>query len=285
MSRTVPAGLATRLATGSSSVFFVVDITRTDGVEHKLSEADVTWNDYEPTAGLQIGTIPYGIDGYSSGVDLVLPVSDTIDAVITPADVRAGAFDAATIVITEADMTLPEAGGVEIFWGKIGNQERTTEGKLKLSAKGILSQSHQIVVERYTPMCAWFFCDTRCGLDPEDFTHTGTISAIPDRYTLTITWDGSAPADDVLKDGVMTVTSGTRINWRVEGRGNTGTTFLTFLAHPSGLEVGDEVSVLQGCQKRKVDCQAYNNILRFGGQPHAGSSEEAQAIVYREWST
>jgi hypothetical protein len=131
MSRTVPGPLATRLAAGSSSVFFVVDITRTDGVEHKLSEADVTWNDYEPTAGLQIGTIPYGIDGYSSGVDLVLPVSDSDDAVITPADVRAGAFDAATIVITEADMTLPAAGGVQIFWGKIGNQERTTEGKLK----------------------------------------------------------------------------------------------------------------------------------------------------------
>ncbi len=282
--RTVPAAIATRLAAGSSTICFVADITRKDGVTVSLSESDATWNAYAPTAGLQIGTIPYGLDGYSSGVDFVLPVGDGDDAVIRPDDVRAGAYDGAVCTITEIDMTLPAAGGVQIFWGHIGNQERTTEGKLKLSAKGILSQSHQILVERYHPMCIWFFCGFGCELDPALYTHLGTIAAIPDRYTLTVTWAGGTPADDVLKDGVTTVTSGIRVNWRVENRANTGTTLLTFLAHPSGLAVGDTISVLQGCQKRFVDCQAYGNHLRFGGQPHAGSSEEAQAIVYREWS-
>jgi hypothetical protein len=55
------------------------------------------------------------------------------------------------------------------------------------------------------------------------------------------------------------------------------------IAVPAALENGDVLSVLQGCQKRFIDCKAYGNQLRFGGQPAAGTPEESLNITYSEW--
>jgi uncharacterized phage protein (TIGR02218 family) len=285
MARTVPGTLATHLAKGSHNTCFLITVERKDGTIERYTEADtdltVSANLYTRLDGLMLGSIPYGLDGFSSGVDMEFGATD--DTLITVEDIRDGVYDAAELTITEVDQTLPLVGGVQIFWGRIGNITRTIEGRVKMAAKGILAQSHQIVVERYSPMCIWFFCDDRCGLDPDDFTHAGTITALPDAYTLTVSGAISALADDILKDGVLEVTSGDRETTKIEIRGNSGGTVETFLAHPRGLQVGDTVEALQGCQKRFVDCQAYGNHLRFGGQPRAGSPEEATQITYIEW--
>jgi hypothetical protein len=56
-------------------------------------------------------------------------------------------------------------------------------------------------------------------------------------------------------DGVATTPDGRNI----AVRGNTGATLLMHIAVPAALENGDVLSVLQGCQKRFIDCKAYGN--------------------------
>jgi hypothetical protein len=131
------------------------------------------------------GTVAYGLDGQPSGIDLQAGVTD--DTLITRSDVRDGLFDGGELDVWEYDQASPSDGRVHQFWGRVDDVQRRREGAVKISAKGILAQSHQILVERYSPMCAWSFCDSRCGLNPDDFTYAATITAISaDRYTLTI---------------------------------------------------------------------------------------------------
>jgi uncharacterized phage protein (TIGR02218 family) len=262
-----------------------VEITRRDGTVLRFVESEtdlsVGGNTYSALAGLTIGSITYGLDSVSSGVDIAF--GSTEDSPISQDDIRDGAYDAAEVEIREVDREFPAYGNVQIFWGRVQQVQRKLEGGSLLEARGILSQSYQIIVERYSPMCIWYFCDDRCQFPEASVTFTGTITAIPDGYTLTVSGAAAGRPDDVFKDGVLSVTSGLREGLRVEMRGNTGGTIRTFLSHPRGLQIGDTISALQGCQKRFVDCQAYGNTLRFGGQHKAGSPAEANSISYIEW--
>jgi uncharacterized phage protein (TIGR02218 family) len=170
--RPVPSSLATRLATGSSKLAWCVRLTTKTGALFYFTEGDAAATfdgvDYEPYAGLLAGTVSYAIDGSAAGIDLQLGVTD--DTPITKTDIRDGVFDAAEMDVWEYDLDHPAYGRVQLFWGRVGDIERRMEGAVKLKAKGILDQSHQILVERYSPMCIWFFCDWRCGLNAEDFT-------------------------------------------------------------------------------------------------------------------
>jgi uncharacterized phage protein (TIGR02218 family) len=290
--RSVPSSLATRLATGSSKLAWCVRLTTKTGALFYFTEGDVTATfegvDYEPYAGLLAGTVSYAIDGSAAGIDLQFGV--TADTPITKTDIRDGVFDAAEMDIWEYDLDHPEHGRVQLFWGRVGNIERKLEGSVKLSAKGILDQSHQILVERYTPMCIWSFCDDRCGVDPASVTYAATITAISDdRYTLEISGPAAGRPDNVFLDGVATITGGDRDGVNLAIRGNSGTTLLTHLAVPAALEVGTGLSVMQGCRKifnptdGGTGCSFYDNTLRFGGQPAAGTPEEALNITYQEW--
>jgi uncharacterized phage protein (TIGR02218 family) len=284
--RPVPSPLATHLATGSSKLAWCVRLTTKTGAVFHFTEGDVAATfdgaDYEPYPGLLAGTVSYAIDGSAAGIDLQLGVTN--DTPVTKNDIRDGVFDAAEMDVWEYDLDHPAYGRVQLFWGRVGDIQRRLEGGVKLSAKGILDQSHQILVERYTPMCIWFFCDWRCGLNAVDFTWPAIITAISDdRYTLEISGLAAGRPDNVFMDGVATITGGDRDGVNLAIRGNSGTTLLTHLAVPAALEVGTGLSILQGCQKRFVDCKAYGNQLRFGGQPAAGTPEEALNITYNEW--
>lgn len=290
--RTVGAPLAARLATGSSKLAFLVQITTKTGAVYRFTEGDVaatfSGSTFEPFPGLLAGPIPYALDGSASSVDLQFGVTDTTP--ITRADIRDGLLDAATVRIWEYDLDHSEHGRVEIFWGRAGDITRRFEGGVKANSKGILAQSHEIFIQHYVPVCIWYFCDSRCGLNPELFTYGATITAISaDRYTLTISGDAAARPDNVFLDGVATVGSGDRAGWNMAIRGNTGSTLRLHLEAPAAVQVGDVLGILQGCRKvwdatdGGTSCTFYTNRLRFGGQPRGGSPQEAQAITYKEW--
>lgn len=290
--RSVPSAFQTRLNTGSSKASWCFRITTKTGVVFRFTEGDIAavfeGETFEPLPGLLGGTISYGLDGNAASIDLQFGA--TADTPIVTADIGDGLLDAAEVDAWEYDLDLPEHGRVRFFWGRVGDVSRRKEGGIKLPVNGVLNQSHQVFMERYVPVCVWFFCDEHCGLDPADFTHSATITGISDdRYTLVVSWSGGAPDDDVCLDGVATITSGERVGVNLAIRGNSGTSLLTHLAAPAALQVGDTLDVLQGCRKiydatdGGTSCTFYGNRLRFGGQPRAGSPEEAQNITYSEW--
>jgi uncharacterized phage protein (TIGR02218 family) len=292
--RPVPAPLAARLATGSSKLALAIEITTKTGAVYRFTEGDVAavfgGHTFDPLPGLLCGTITYALDGSASSVDFQFGA--TADTPIAVGDIRDGFFDAAGASVWEYDLDYPEHGRVQALWVRVGDIVRRFEGGVKLNAKGILSQSHEIFVQHYTPVCIWSFCDDRCGLSPTTYTYGATITAISaDRYTLTISGDAAARPDNVFLDGVATIGSGDRVGWNMAVRGNTGSTLLLHLAAPAALHVGDALGILQGCRKiwdatdGGTSCTFYNNRARFGGQPRAGSPEEAQNISYKSWSS
>jgi uncharacterized phage protein (TIGR02218 family) len=291
--RTVPAGLATRLERGSSNLCFILTIEKADGTTLYLTEADtdltVDSQVYTSVRGLLVGSIPYGVDGYSSGVDIEIGI-DT-DTVITPDDIADGVFEKSVVTLKEVDFTIPNVGGVQVFWGLVTNITRTVEGIARITANGILAQSHQILVHRYNPNCIYHFCDPDCGLAENDFKYFGAITSRIDDYTIGIEGAVSALpeaaglADNFFIDGVLEFYDGVREGLRIEIRSSSSTEIKLFLALPDDVPVGTHFHAIRGCRKRFEDCQDYDNHLRFGGQPRAGSPEEAANVNFIDWES
>jgi uncharacterized phage protein (TIGR02218 family) len=260
--RDVPTSLATRLATGSSKDCWLYRITTKTGTIFRQTEGDVAVTafdgTYAPYPGFLGGTIQYGLNGQAS-------------------------------CVWDYDQDAPTDGRVLIFSGRVGDVSRRKEGGAKIQAKGVLDQTYELILIHYIPTCAWFFCDSRCGVSEAANTYTATIIGIAaDRYSFTVSGAAASRPVNVFMDGVATLTSGSRINWNMAIRGNDGPTFLTHLTVPAAVVVGDTLSILQGCLKlwdysAGTSCTYYNNRLRFGGFPRAGSPEEAQNITYSEW--
>lgn len=288
MARTVPSGLATRIAGGSTELCMAVQITRKNGAVERYCESEtaktVNGVEYAPHESMIVGSITYGLDGFSSSLDVQFGSSDATAP--SADDIRDGAYDAAAVLVTEFNRAHPEDDGVEVFWGTVFDATRSREGETKLELKGILSQGAEIVVQRYSPMCIWDFCSPDCGLNPADYTYTATVTGLPDDYTIGISGAASGQADDFFIDGVYWITSGLRTDiGGIEIRGSDAGSIKPFLANPRGLLPGDTLNVMRGCRKRRVDCKAYGNYPRFGGQPDAGTMAEAAAVTFKDWGS
>ena len=162
--RTIPSALQTHINAGAHALVRLVKFTLANGDVIRFSESDITieadGDEYPPGEGLIVGSIPFGLDGFNSSLDIAVAASS--GSLIDTNDLRNGLWDDVDVDIYVIDALNPEHGVFQLFHGNMSTIEIEREGAAKITFAGLLSRSSAISLEYYSPMCRAFLGDKRC---------------------------------------------------------------------------------------------------------------------------
>jgi uncharacterized phage protein (TIGR02218 family) len=146
---------------------------------------------------------------------------------------------------------------VVLFTGTVAAARFTDQCELTCNSDQYLLQ-RRIPLQLYQSPCSHVFGDAGCGIHLADHTYAGTIATIDATGTvLTVTGFGSLP--DSLTGGYLR--HGNDVRMIVQ---NSGTT-VTLLSAIAGMQAGDAVLGIAGCQLTFAACTAYKNTFNFLG--------------------
>lgn len=225
-----------------------------------LADAAITGSDVRSTSDLSVDNME--VEG---AVD---PGGITIID-LSPADIEAGLFDDAGVVLFAVDWSDPEAWQIVLVTGTLGEIRRTAEGAYTAELRGLLQKYAQQILRTYGASCDAELGDARCTKDISSFLRTGTVTAVINRRRFTVTLSGS---QDILlyAGGEVTWTAGENLGFKMEvKRPNVGDVegeFELFLPMPRPVEIGDTLNLSPGCDKSPGMCKvAYDNLINFKG--------------------
>jgi uncharacterized phage protein (TIGR02218 family) len=190
---------------------------------------------------------------------------------LTAADIEAGLFDDAAVVLFMVDWQAPSDGQVVLRTGNLGNIERTSEGMYRAELRGLTQRLRQVVVRTYSASCDAELGDSRCGVSLAALTASGTVTAVTSRrrFNATLTGGGTPTAGDFV-GGLLTFTSGANDGFSMEVKRDAVDDVLgrleLFELMPAEVEIGDTFTVTPGCDKTLATCRdRFSNILNFRG--------------------
>ena len=146
---------------------------------------------------------------------------------------------------------------VTLFVGTLSSARYTDQCEITCNSAQYLLQ-RKIPLQTYQAPCCHIFGDIGCGISLGDHTYSGTISAIDSTGTI-LTVPEFASLPDPLLAGF--VRRGNDVRMIVAQVGDV----VTILSPIGGLEVGDALLGIAGCQLTFEACTAYKNIANFLG--------------------
>lgn len=220
-----------------------------------LSTAGYEFTGYAATAGFSPASIDIeGIAGASG---------------ITRAAVGSGLFDGARCYVFATSWAAPVEDEEPVVAGIFGSAT-LLDHRFQIGGVSLVDVLNQSVGQTYGAQCPKVFGGTEyagCGVSLAANTVTGTLSSV---YSASVFTDSARwePAD-FFGAGTIQFTSGPNaglkaleIKWFGAG---VITTFEPFYYLPV---VGNSYRMVRGCRKRFFDCQAYSNVVNFGGFPY-----------------
>jgi len=284
MSKTIGNDLKNHLAEDLTTVATCWRIARVDGVEFFFTDHDVdlTIDDdvYEASSGMMPSALS---QNKTLAVDNMEVVAFLESLKIDEADLVAGLFDYAQVdifVVNYADLTMGVLYLV-MTWklGAVEIRDNTFRGEIR----GITQQLSQNIVDIYSPDCRADLGDSSCGVDlvdsAETFWTTGAVTVATDRRNFT-------DAGQIQASGVGDIYQFGKLVWMEPSSGDSFTgnnalfemeikkfdpdtgEFELFESMPYAIEVGDEYTITQGCDKSKATCRdRFNNVVNFRGEP------------------
>lgn len=264
--------LAEHLATGTTTIARAWALTRSDGLRLGFTDhdRDLEFDGmvFRASAGLSARALEQ-VTGLA--VDNSEAVGALVDAGLSEADIMAGRYDGAVLVIWQLNWAAPDQRQV-IFRGSLG--EITREGGAFRAELRGLSEALNIASGRvYHADCAASLGDAACGfdLDAPGFHATAPLLGA-DGATLRF-----APLDGLAEgwfaQGTLTAQTGQAAGLvgqvrfdRLEDQARVITLWSELRAP---LAQGDQVILRAGCDKRAETCRLkFNNFLNFRGFPH-----------------
>ena len=266
---TASAALKAHFAGDYLTVATLWKVTRTDGALFYFTDHDQNILYQGATYLAATGYVPSAVQT-SAGLQVDnLEVTSVLDsAFITDADLAAGLWDYAEVIIMVvnwADLTM---GDMIIRRGKLGE---VTTGKLSFVAelRGMMQHLQQEIGLLIMPTCNADLGDARCQVTLASFTSTGTLTAVTDNAHFT---DSSlAGATGLFDYGKLTWTGGLNDGLAMEVKGFTsGGAIVLQQPMPYAVAIGDTFSISQGCDKSTGagGCTKFSNIINFRGYPH-----------------
>ncbi|WP_133249168.1 DUF2163 domain-containing protein [Abyssibacter profundi] len=199
-------------------------------------------------------------------------VAGSLGVDLAVADIEAGLYDNAEIVLFLVNWQAPDDGQIILRRGNIGNIRRTSEGQYSAELRGLTQRLTQTIVRTYGTSCDADLGDTRCGVDLEALTITGTVTAVTSRRRFDATLDAGspAPAAGYYNGGLLTFTSGDNAGYGKELRRDAAEgapgELETYEPLPATIEVGDTFTLRPGCDKSAATCRAkFANLVNFRG--------------------
>ncbi len=219
-----------------------------------LSTAGYEFTGYAATAGFSPASIDIeGIAGASG---------------VTRAAVGSGLFDGARCYVFATSWASPVEDEEPITAGIFG-KSTLLDDRFQIGGVSLVDVLNQSVGKTYGAQCPKVFGGTEyagCGVSLAANTVTGTLSSVTSSSVFTSA-ARTEPAD-FFGAGTIQFTSGPNAGLKAleikSFAAGVITTFEPFYYLPV---VGDAYTMVRGCRKRLSDCQAYSNVVNFGGFP------------------
>jgi uncharacterized phage protein (TIGR02218 family) len=262
--KTASAGLIAHLAQEVTTLAWLWKVTRRD-----LAVYGFTTHDRD----LVIGGVTYSAESgfLASAAQSKLGASvDNLDIqgaissdVITAADILAGLWDGARVVVSVCNWADLSQGTMIVQTGTLGNIQAAGTG-FTCEIRS-LSQALQNTIGRViTRRCDANLGDTRCGVNLATYTVTGTATAnSTDGMTFTASDLPATPG------GLLTWTSGNNSGRAMEIKQATAGSITLALPMPYAIAASDAYTASSGCDKNLSTCRdTYSNAINFRGCPH-----------------
>lgn len=195
-------------------------------------------------------------------------------------EILSGLFDHAAVTIFMVNYTAPTDGVLLLKTGWLG--EVTINGGLFVAEiRGLTAALQQNIGEVYSRTCRAMLGDARCGVNLTPYTFTGTVTSTSAAYAFSDT--ARTQASGYFSYGLVRFTSGANAGLSMEVREYTVGNFLLFLPMPNAIAIGDQYTVVAGCDKALDTCVGrFNNALNFRGEPHVpGTDRMMQTALTR----
>ncbi len=270
--RTLPAGLAARLAEGATTLCRCWKITPRSGGGRAFTDHDRTvsfgGDDYLPAGGFETSADTANATLAAGGAEVEGALStEGIDA----ADLAAGRWDGASVEVWLVDWSEPDLR-VRLRTGTVGEVTRA-DGAFRAELRGPAQTLEEERGRRFARDCDADLGDQRCGIDLDDGDYRGVATvAAADGRTLVVSGLGDFD-DGWFAGGRARLTSGAADGFASEIRRHAvdgpGVTIELWRPPPAAIGAGDTVVVTAGCDKRFATCVAkFDNAANFRGFPH-----------------
>lgn len=276
MSRTVPASVATHIATNSTSLALCMKLVRRDTVESYHTAHDVSivhdGNTYLATKSLTYANIKASSDIRTDDSELqgILSVSG-----IEQDDIRAGLYDQCEVYLFYINYKDPTAGIIKVGRGILGNF-RVEDGIFTAEVRSIHQILKRATLQRFGVLCPVDLGGTKCGVDLSSYTFAGQVDVVSnDRVRITIT-EQSGPtitefdSNQYFNGGKIVWTSGANNGYTCEVRRHIGSsrTIEFLVPTPYTITAGEQFNIIRGCDKTFATCtNTFSNYKNFRGFP------------------
>lgn len=269
--RSIPIALVDSLATGRTSLCFLVKIKRKDGqiLAFTTLDAAITYTDgpdgpitYLPNNGVKPSEQVWSA---SLSVDTAEIVGAIRDTGVTEQEIRAGLFDFARFWIYRVNY-LDLTEGHYLWASGTTGETKFSENAWQLELRSKQQQLKQPIAETYTLTCPVPYGSPACGKEFEwfDITVDEVDPLEPDRI-FSVLGDSDYPADERFRYGVMRFLTGDNAGIELEVEHHDGSDFALLLPLPYPAQPGDEAQVRIDCLKEARD-EVYGckSPLRWG---------------------
>ncbi len=188
----------------------------------------------------------------------------TSDA-ISEADLGAGRWDGASVVLFMIDWEAPEGEQLPLARGELGDISLTGQG-FTAELKGLTAALDRPVVEQTSPGCRAELGDRRCRVDMAGRVRITRVAAVTEDDVL-----------DVHEAGPNGAYAYGRLRWITGENSGLDSPVLTSVGArltlreppPNAARIGDLVEISEGCDKAFETCAGrFANALNFRGEPH-----------------
>lgn len=219
-----------------------------------------------------LSTAGYEFTGYAATAGFS-PASIDVEGIagaagVTRAAVGSGLFDGARCFVFATSWAAPVEDQEPVVAGIFGSAT-LRDHRFQIGGVSLVDVLNQSVGKSYGAQCPKAFGGTEyagCGVSLAANTVTGTLSSVTSSSVFTSA-ARTEPAD-FFGAGTIQFTSGPNAGLKAleikSFAAGVITTFEPFYYLPV---VGDAYTMVRGCRKRLSDCQAYSNVVNFGGFP------------------
>jgi uncharacterized phage protein (TIGR02218 family) len=269
----IPVALAPQYAAPAATLAACLKITRRDGQVFGFTETDheieVDAVTYVPGFDMSELSTQSGL-GVDNMQVTFMPESPGDDVV--GVELLAGLWNYAAFEVFEVNYKAPADGVNLLRRGFTGEASLQRDGYVLefRSMKQALQQSLGSVTSK---TCRWRLGSTArpaglCMIDLDaGWTNVEATTAVASRREFTT---ASAEADDFYKEGIARGVDGLNAGYEQKIKAFASGVVTLSLPMPFDIDVGDEFTLIAGCQKRlDEDCKTkFDNVLNFGGEPH-----------------
>jgi uncharacterized phage protein (TIGR02218 family) len=185
---------------------------------------------------------------------------------ITEAQIRAGLFDFARIVVYRVNYLDLSMGHELVMAGTAGETTFSAHG-WRTEFRSKTQQLKQTIAQPYSLRCRAAFGDARCG--KALVWVAGTVTSVGAETDRIFSDAALTQADGHFTLGVLRFTSGANTGFEVEVELHADDSFTLVFPTPYPIQEDDDYEVRQDCGKRLIeDCKTvHNNLDNFRGEP------------------